>query len=92
MQNPGATSARNVLDRVRLASRDPLQQRSRARDHVVEVVAELLEAPSRPGADAPKCSIEIESPWSPTHSLQPSATPGSTESRAFTSGGSTSSR
>src|SRR5713226_3612922 len=45
-----------------------------------------------PGADAPKCSIEIESPSSPTHCLHPSATPASTESRAFTSGGSTSSR
>ena len=49
-------------------------------------------APSLPGADAPKCSIEIESPSSPTHCFQPSATPASTERRAFTSGGSTSSR
>src|SRR5207244_9066970 len=45
-----------------------------------------------PGAEAPKCSSEIESPWSPTHRFQPSPTPGSTDSRAFTSGGSTSSR
>src|SRR5207249_4045372 len=45
-----------------------------------------------PGAEAPKCSIETEPPWSPTHLLHPSATPGSTDKRAFTSGGSTWSR
>ena len=36
--------------------------------------------------------IETDAPWSPTQRDQPSATPGSTESRALTSGGSTSSR
>src|SRR5579884_691584 len=45
-----------------------------------------------PGAEAPKRSRATESPWSPTHCFQPSATPGSTERRARTSGGSTSSR
>src|SRR5581483_4886368 len=45
-----------------------------------------------PGADAPKCSIDTDAPRSPTHSLQPSATPASIERRAVTSGGSTSSR
>src|SRR5438034_651608 len=45
-----------------------------------------------PGAEAPKRSSESASPWSPIQRSQPRRTPGSTESRARTSGGSTSSR
>src|SRR5436190_8488232 len=45
-----------------------------------------------PGADAPKRSSETLSPRSPTQRFHPSETPASTESRAWTSGGRTSSR
>ncbi len=69
-----------------------LAQRRSARATTLSTLKPSCSSTVPPGADAPKRSIEIESPSSPTHLLQPSATPASTESRAFTSGGSTSSR
>ena len=91
MQKPGETSARNSLTASACLMRHAPGARSHARRRC-RGCSRTAPGRSCPGADAPKCSIEIESPWSPTHLLQPSSTPGSTESRARTSGGSTSSR
>src|SRR5581483_617486 len=71
-------------------------QATRSRSAVARATTLSTLKPSRsstvvPGAEAPNRSSEIESPRSPTHCFQPSATPGSTERRARTSGGSTSS-
>src|SRR5205823_1292200 len=71
---------------------DTRSRSASARATTLSAVKPNFSSTTSPGADAPKCSIEMESPSSPTHCFHPSLTPASIETRALTSAGRISSR